>query len=693
MLQFIRNTGTVPLFKDAHVSYNIIDKSVVSYPSATVQTGIMFCPIYTERGVDGVCRHYGGLNGYKNLITEYGEPNIIRFGLPYTAVVSHMLAGGEVVVVSVKPDDATNAGFVVCMQIETKNEDGSSIEKTLGWLKSDGSGFVEDPYADTPAGLPRPTVQHIVHKTYTSRISFVTKTVKNIKNIDDLSLIVQSDFETEISKTVPGNKRIFPLIYGMYKGKGTYGNNYEFIVKKGTFTIGGRPTLNTYIRDFLKSEVIENTQLMVSLNNDVYDSMPIFIEGMYSDFQDSFIIKAIDEISMNQLGEVINGLFDKVRLFTSGATLAGIQALALEQKVADLKAGFKKPSDPNYTSLQYLNVADMSDLGTVFMVSNIGRVPFTGGTDGILANEQRFNWDKQFQVQENGVLKNKYVYADMFKNVFAGVATNEIYSYYANPADYVIDMGYPLSVKEAMVSYAEKRGENQIIFNAPVSITTDTEAISFKSRFNHYDRNFMYCPGNFEFLDPVSNRTTRVPMSFALMFNILNHYQNGFDNPIAGTINDGLITRVRVNTHRGLGNMSTENNDRLLAAGYVTAKHYRNGQLYLNSQKSNYKLTEISAFQEFHNNSITNRIVKVVTNVLQDHLHRLTSAEDLAAIQNVVNATLADFVPKVESLTYTASFKNPFDKAYGMVTHDIDIKFYNSIKNHHINVTALGLTD
>ena len=690
MLQFIRNTGNTPLHKDPHVSYNVIDESVISYPTTTPNTGTMFCPIYTEKGVNGVVKHFSGTNGYKNLINTYGEPNVVRFGLPYTAVVSHMLKGGDVVVISVKPDDATNAGFISYVQIETKNADTSSIEKTLGWIKSDGSGFVEDPYADTEAGLPRPTVQHIAHKIYTSRISFVTKEIRNIKSIDDLSLIVQSDFETEISKTAPGTKRLFPIMYGMYKGKGSYGNNFQFITKKSTVSINGRPTMQTYIRDGLKSETLENTQLTVSLNNDVYDGIPIYIEGRYANAQEDFIIKSIDQISMNQLGEVIYKLFDKVKLFSQGSTLAGTQALALEKKINDIKADYSKPKDPNYTALQYFNPADLSDLGNIFEVQNIGRVEFNGGSDGILANEERFDWDKVFEVTENGSRKNKYIYAEMFKKAFTGELSNEIFSYWANPSDYVIDMGYPRSVKEAMVMYGEKRGETQIIFNAPVSITSYTEAINFKRMFNHEDRNYTYCPANFEYLDPISNRTVRVPMSFALMSNIVAHYQNGFEKPIAGTVNNGLIRDVMINTHRGLGDMSVENNDILIDNGFLVCKNYRNGALYLNSQRSNYKLTEDSALQEFHNNSIVNRIIKDVTVCLQDHLHRLTSGEDLTVIEKAVNAVLSVYAPKVEELNYTVSYKNAFDKSIGMLTHDFDIKFYRSIRNHHFNVRALG---
>ena len=107
------------------------------------------------------------MTAYANLISTFGNPNIRRLGLPYTAAVLHAQAGGDVVVQSVKHESATYAGFIVSLCIESKNKDGSNIEKVLGWILPDGTGFVEDPYAGTENALiKRPTASHVVHKVY-----------------------------------------------------------------------------------------------------------------------------------------------------------------------------------------------------------------------------------------------------------------------------------------------------------------------------------------------------------------------------------------------------------------------------------------------------------------------------------------------------------------------------------------------
>lgn len=177
-------------------------------------------------------------------------------------------------------------------------------------------------------------------------------------------------------------------------------------------------------------------------------------------------------------------------------------------------------------------------------------------------------------------------------------------------------------------------------------------------------------------------------MSFAIMNNIISHYSRGYMESIAGTSN-GLISRVESKGYRALGDLSSENNDKLLDAGYIVCKVYGNGQLWLNSQKTNYKIRETSKLQEFHNNSIINRILKTLYTILQDDLHKLTSADQVAAIEAHVNNALDIFRPKVDDIQYSCGFKSAYDKAFGLLTHDISIKFRGTIKYHVIHIDAL----
>ena len=76
MLEFVKNPSGRVMHVDASVSHNIIDNSAVPSPVSISNTGTLFVPIFAEKGLDGVVKHFTGLNGYKNLINQYGEPNI-----------------------------------------------------------------------------------------------------------------------------------------------------------------------------------------------------------------------------------------------------------------------------------------------------------------------------------------------------------------------------------------------------------------------------------------------------------------------------------------------------------------------------------------------------------------------------------------------------------------------------------------
>ena len=114
------------------------------------------------------------------------------------------------------------------------------------------------------------------------------------------------------------------------------------------------------------------------------------------------------------------------------------------------------------------------------------------------------------------------------------------------------------------------------------------------------------------------------------------------------------------------------------------------GLVYLDSQKSNYLLTEVSALQEFHNNSITNRILKKLYLSLQYEKHRLNSPESVAKIVfKIDNELKSEFVGKVRNLSYEGAFESSYAESIGQMTHSIGIQYFVGIKYHFINLKAL----
>lgn len=692
MLQIVSSPSGSLQYRSAHVFHTIEDRSLVPAPTISSNTGTLYTPIYTDKGPTGKVMHFSGMTAYANLISTFGNPNIRRLGLPYTAAVLHAQTGGDVVVQSVKHESATYAGFIVSLCIESKNKDGSNIEKVLGWILPDGTGFVEDPYAGTENALiKRPTASHVVHKVYTRRISFVNSEVKDMKTFDALELYVTSMFQQEIGNKNPGIKRIFPLIYGLYNGKGSYGNNYSLYLTYNKTTVSGLPTFLATVYDKKLQEKVNLTSQVVSLSNVFQDGTPLYIEGRYKKPYSTgdFTIKTLNQTEMNELGAVLNDLIGRVNLFPNGATQAGVTAQALEASMANLKNAYVTPEDDDYHAMRYFNPTNVSEFNKVFDAEPAYDFTFTGGSEGLMKNMKEFNWDYQVNVAAATEPEDKrFLLQEMFTKAFTGSDDVQVFSLIANPADYAIDFGFPGSVKNSMITLATQRDDIQILFNAPINIKEVNEAISWKQKFNFQGRNLTYFSGNFSYVDPIAQRSVRVPMTFPIMFNVLAHYRNGFYESLAGLTN-GLIGVIEGNSDYGLGDKSLKSNDLLTDAGFNPCSVFKGGNVYLDGQKSNYALTEISSLQEFHNNSIVNRILKKLYISLQSEKHRLTSKDAVDKINRKIAIDLNEFRAKVQSIDYQGLFNTDYDLAIGLLTHRLSIQFLNTIKYHHIHLIAL----
>lgn len=692
MLQIVSSPSGSLQYRSAHVYHTIEDRSLVPAPTISSNTGTLYTPIYTDKGPTGKVMHFSGMTAYADLISTFGNPNTRRLGLPYTAAVLHAQSGGDVVVQSVKHESATYAGFIVSLCIESKNEDGSNIEKTLGWILPDGTGFVEDAYAGTTSALiKQPTASHVPHKVYTQRISFVNSEVKNMKTFDALELYVTSLFQQEIGNKNPGIKRVFPLIYGLYNGKGSYGNNYNLYLTYNKTTVSGLPTFLTTVYDKKLQEKVKLTSQVVSLSNVFQDGSPLYIERRFKRPYSTgdFTIKTLNQTEMNNLGTVLHDLIGKVNLFPNGATQAGVTAQALEANMENLKSAYRVPEDDDFHAMRNFNPTNVTEFNKIFDAQPAYEFTFTGGTEGLMKNMKEFNWDYQVNVAPATEPEDKrFLLQDMFVKAFTGSDDVQLFSLIANPADYAIDLGYPGAVKNSMITLATQRDDMQLLFNAPINIKEVNEAVNWKQKFNFQGRNLTYFSGNFEYIDPTSQRSFRVPMTFPVMFNVLAHYVNGFYESLAG-LDNGLIGIVEPGSDYGLGDKSLKSNDVLTDAGFNPCSVFKQGVLYVDNQKSNYALTEISSLQEFHNNSIINRILKKLYISLQSEKHRLTSKEAVDKINRKVSIDLQEFRAKVQSIDYQGLFNTDYDLAIGLLTHRLSIQFLNTIKYHHIHLIAL----
>lgn len=693
MIQIVNSVNKTLLYKSPHVYHTVEDNSVVPGITVSVNSGTLFTPIYSEKGPTDVVKYFSGPTAMTDMINTFGQPNARKLGLAYTAAYEHVQAGGNVALISVKDSSATCAGFIVNLVLETKNSDNSVIKKTLGWIKPDGSAFIKDPNADISKRPSNVSQDHIVHQVESARISFEVEEISGIKNVDTLRLLVNSKFVT--AKSTTGNKRSFPFIFGLYKGKGKYGNNFRILFNTLGRTQNGKPYFETNIYDRRETSFVPTTKHPVSLSTIRIDSDPLFIERRYGKPYSSgdFFVGTLDNMQFDFIGKEIKKVLDGLSLFPTTSSLAGLAAQNMEEDLQETRELFDEPEDDDFHRLSLIDPTYLEGLNDFINATNLSSADFSGGSEGVLEDlsKRGWNWDDTYNTApQNAPAKNEKVLQNLFANAYQGINSQDVFNLIANPCDYIIDMGYPMEVKKAMVTFSTNRDDVQVLFNAPIDKVDLSQLLAWKQGFDIKGRNIYYYPGSFEYVDNKTDRSFRVPQTFAVMYNVLSHYKdNGFSLPVAG-IEHGSITGVESGSGRGFGNMSLKENDRLYSAGFNICSSFTEGLVYLDSQKSNYLLTEVSALQEFHNNSITNRILKKLYLSLQYEKHRLNSPESVAKIVfKIDNELKSEFVGKVRNLSYEGAFESSYAESIGQMTHGIGIQYFVGIKYHFINLKAL----
>ena len=774
MIEINNSVNGTLLYKSPHVFHTIKDESVVAGITTSLSTGTLFSPIYTEKGPTNTVKYFSGATAASDLINTFGYPNARKLGLAYTAVYEHILAGGNVAVVSVKADDATCPAFIVNMCIqksELVNSTGPGtgtpkrVQKTVGyvneaWTTWDGTGakvgahFIEDDTANDETALkmkfdddndsttPKAGTMKVL-KIDSFKVWFEdapAEKLAGIKSKDTLvnvvkNMVAEAKKAMKSPATKPTDVIRIPIVYGMYNGKGKYGNNFRAIFSSLNRTVAGRYYFESNVLDSKTGSFLPEMQQPTSLSTSRLEGQPLFIQRRYQSPYSTgeFYMNTLDNNDFNVLGEYLQKLLkdsdtgerttlfsDEAKLNTEGTPDDAWKFSTAKAFDEEWKAAINRLNAPDDDDFHRLSLTDITALertlgkfvvlGDDVKSGSLSEGTFQGGSEGILdrVGTLGFKWDTLFAKGTSGKVyiddeigeaitagdleagtTGTKVLNDLFANAYMGLADYNVFNLLRNPADYIVDIGYPADIKKAMVAFSTNRDDVQVLFNSPVNTESIAQNLAWKRSFDIKGRNIYYYPASFEYVDSRTDKSYRVPLSFAVMFNVLEHYKNGFDTPIAGMEN-GVITGVETASGNGYGALTLKENDRLYEAGFNIVSSHREGLLYLDSQKSNYLLTETSKLQEFHNNSIVNRILKALYLSLQYEKHRLTSEEAVAKIVfKVDNQLNTEFAAKVKSLAYNGSFTSSYNEAIGLMTHEIGIQFYGTIKYHHIYLRAL----
>ncbi len=683
MPEIVTSNSSIPvvMFKSSHIAHSVVDNSAIPAPTLSSATGHLFTVVYTDRGItDRLMTFNNNNNGYNDMLTMFGEPNIRRLGLSYHYAVEHIKNGGDVSLISVKDETAKKSCFILYLKIVEEDSGGNPLKVLIGHRLKDGTGFT------TMKENPDPTTYDPVKMTTFSYEFSYEENIAGVTSEDELELLISSKLKTaKATKT-------YPLIYGMYNGRGTYGNNYTITFMNQVKTISGRPYFETRIYDRRTNGTIMERH-NTSLNQDKDEGgSSIYIGAPFNNIyrsmtNGSFNVKAIDDQYLNDLGEMIYDKLNALKPFVN-PTIAGPEAEAFVLRIENLKKNYAPDPYDKYHRMRYFNITDASSFEPYLFFPeddpmNVAPdIDFNGGDNGVLIDMKYFDW--QFTVSPPTGDEYKPL-QKMFAAAFEGVTDDNIYDYLRNPCDYTIDFGFPDVVKAALNVFGIKRSETQVILNAPITVDRNSAAIEWKLRNNYEDRNRFYLAANFEIEDPVLEIPVRVPSSGPLMYNILNLYQKGFDQSLAH-VNFGTLNGVNPFSGRAaVGKLAQT--DSLLNAGFnhfvETSSGYK-----LDSQISNYKLTEVSSLQEFHNNCILNRTLKILYRALLSQKHTLVNENTIMQVDSLVNNELAEIRTKVNYLNVEVGYESNRDMAIGLMRIGLNFGFFNSNKYFFIIATA-----
>lgn len=526
----------------------------------------------------------------------------------------------------------------------------------------------------------------------------------------------------------------FPIIWGFCKGKGLYGNRYsiQFTATTEYKVENERPLMFAKIIDNKTGLVVKNSEKIVSISNDYYNNLPILIDTAYSmqnEFDGEFKFATASKETFDDLGMVIQHALKRTFNFLDGENgskfyvrdvnknLIPVEPLfandsygpkgdfAMNQ-MKELVDQFDEAEDSNYHRLSKTDLTRLPNSIGFLRTGGLQNYRFNGGDEGEFKFMREFDWDFNF---EDKKLKARYegnpefelyrkkwgkekIVQKVFIDAYDGKYDITNISLYHNPADYIVDLGYPAEVKSAIYQFAyQKRDDIQLLFNTDINVNSISEARANKNALNFSGRNAYWWTDSFEWVDNLgSGRPKRVPTTLYLLRVLIDHYQNGFAAPIAG-VTRGML-EASTYTSKFSRNMLLEEKDLLIKDGINILSVYKDNRVYLDSQMANYNLHERSSLQEFHNNSILNRIIKDIYDVLQQYKHMLTSDQAAAQVEEVVNNLLTTkYRDKVAEMKYSCGYGTLYNRAIGLFDHNLQIRFNNTVKYHHVNITALGL--
>lgn len=422
-----------------------------------------------------------------NFNSLYGENmNYFKHGQPAIQCQRIVNSGGRIMLKRLVSDSATLANIIIIANVSTEEVDKTDQDGNQLYIQADGSEGLD--ITDTKA-----TISNVV-------IKYTASSVENAKNFSEVKEAAYNLCDYEGTK----NSGVFSYPLYIFTDNGRQGSVSKKIRIKPDYQLSRNLNFVMYQIDEIEkvssiSKVMDTARFSVNPNLIYLDkSMTLYKSLMNQIITD--IVEGAAEEFVNKLAELtgytIDELFSYDLLFAKthkGVPLDGIRL--------DVENG----------------LALDNEFGLILQ----------NGSDGEFKNVSFGT--TEWETQAINYLDGKY--------------TDDIYDVDLYKVDFITDSNYPNSVKRKLETLVDFRQDCFYFRDLGLGLSTydaivDADLDSKKSRFSA-----TYL-STYDILDPVTKKQVPVTMMYDFSALLVNHYNNGVYRPLAGQLNQFIITNI-----------------------------------------------------------------------------------------------------------------------------------------------------
>jgi hypothetical protein len=654
----IIGNGTPP-FRYPMVFENVVDRSAVTAPIRAQQSSaVLLIPILGD-GADGVLHYVDATNE----VAQFGRIKKTS-GLPLKFLHKFVTGGGRAYVQVLKPENASYAHALVSLKF-IKAEGKFNLDKD-GNLVASETGAITLPVFNTVLDVT---------------------SAKDMNTVGEMELVASTklDYDNDLTESS------IPLHTVCKRGRGVYGSGTGITTTKlPSIYANKHPLYEVKVDDGIAYEVTPHLEV---LNNGISISY------------DSLNEEADETISMLVYKKHISNMYSLMQKFQAHLVEA-VEALddategktALLGKLAEMQ-NFIVDNPDFYNAIDVFNpenifnysVTDVVDLFKAFFPMERAypsKITLLNGGDGDLAGLTDFDFTYSVtKTDENtGEEYEEEVLTKLFNDFYAGNINDIIFDDEEVPADFIIDLGYPVMVKKAMTGFVQevtgRRPDMGCIVNAPVAIDTLSELRSFDTIFMPEEYQVFKLASNAPFYDEFTNSVmNKVPLSYG-MDKPINEFFNGFMNgAIAGKYIQGIKGDIKPLIKE------PDEYDDTYTRRWNYVRRLVDGTIKLDSQTTAPRDT-VGVLSELHNMFIVNRVRRFVRMFCRKKQHLMNNPENQSAVISELQEMLEMNYKMVTfgKVTMTPLGKN--GKLFGNNIVTVDIFMDTTMKTFRIDTST-----